>query len=305
MAKSAAERTKECRARKKAGQTISQRWGDLNKHARVMQGRRKEEKQLAVASKTKTVSASKQAIYRKNLSELKTSANLEKAKVNSKKWRQRHVFCFRLRAQVAERVRRYRQTLSIEERAEQLKKSILRSQLQRVKYRKYRSITEYMCRRYGYYKRDKSEKNRLERNRRYFATRIDTTVLERSRKRRRCIHPPCKEITLTDGVCHFGKYCPYLYPGARKLQMEENNRKGLSTAIYDPDPRYVYFDNWNRAYVRRLPSKDFVSPLYVHERTGVRYFAGINRHDGRLILYDYDHPDSDSSDDSYSDDESV
>lgn len=294
MAKSAAERTRECRARKKASQTIQQWWAGKKKHNLVMKERRKVEKLKALATGTKTAGALRQAAYRDNLPAQKKYISMEKAKANAKKWRLRQGFLkmIRLRAQAAERMRKYRQSLSAEQRAEQLSKSIIRSHYQRIEYRKYKSVSQYMFSRYGYRIGVPSAENRRARTRRYWAMYTDTTALERSRKRRRCIYPPCKEITLIDGMCHLGKYCPYLYYGARQRHMEENNRKGISTAIYDSNPELVYFDIWNRAYATMAPTKDFVSPIYTEERTGDKYIVDVNKR-CKLCLYSYDPPDSD------------
>jgi hypothetical protein len=223
-----------------------------------------------------TTLAVKQKLYRDKMTPEARAVYLDKAKTIFQKWKKRmkdneqyRFWLWKRRKPSANYMRRYREArvLSVEEEAAEQAAATIRSQQQRRKYKQCWSYESYVANKFGGNKASEVRNMKKARTKRYWATYSDTTTVERSRKRRWCIHPPCKTSTLVDGVVHFGKYCPHLYPGARQLHMEALRQSGdPRIAQFDPAASFLYIDGWNRSYAKRCldPPEDYEFKTYAN-----------------------------------------
>jgi hypothetical protein len=160
-----------------------------------------------------------------------------------------------------------------------------RKRAERMKlYRKSFSVSRLLC------ERDRSRarcKKAREVNR--ITGKKDPNAAERSKLYRYkhksiCTYPPCNKIKRVDGVWHFAKYCPHLFPDGRRLMMEELKRKGECTGDFLPVMRLGYYDSWDRACVKEKWTKDFYSPPYL-DLDNKRRTVGLDE-DGRVSIWD-------------------
>jgi hypothetical protein len=301
--KSSTVRSQEYRARKKLSQTKpmadADRRFNRDRIRRFRMALIKSTHNVAVGStEAGTV---ERMLYLKDLSTEARKARQVKANENFQRWRLRKkennlywMWLYNRRKRNAENMKRYRLGLTAEQRTTHQRQAVLRSRSQRTKHKARGSnYVSYMFNKYNCDRAYASVKKRKERQRRYRAAHSDTTTTTRSRKRRWCGHPPCKVVRLVDGIVHFGKYCPYLYPGARQRQLEAM-AMGESSVQFDPNPRVVYYDGWYRSYAKQYlhPAGDYTYPIFKNE-LGERVCAGV---DDRNLLCIY-HCESEGDDD--------
>lgn len=250
------------RLKKKAKQTTFQAKKEQAMHALRMRVLRR--KQLANNDTSKDAVRSK--VYRENMSPECKAIQLEKARANASKCRR--IRKRRLeyaehsnegtvyRAKNAARTRLYRLRLPLHIRWERNASAVPRSRLHRLKFR--RDAPGERERFIWKYRQYKNKKRYVTYNR----TRIDTTALVRSRLRRHCNHPPCRESREIEGMWHYARYCHFKHPGARETYMEECRRAGLSDALYNSDDDLVYADGWSRSKIRWI-DKSFKRSFYI------------------------------------------
>lgn len=81
----------------------------------------------------------------------------------------------------------------------------------------------------------------------------------------RCEHPVCKRFTDTEGYFHCVKFCPVLYPNARKKMINKLICKGKPVLGYCDDPKVVYYDYHSYSLIRLIaPLEDYTYPVYLH-----------------------------------------
>lgn len=250
------------RLKKKAKQTQVQANKELAIHALRMRVLR--QKRLSNSGKSKDAVKSK--IYRENMSPARKAIQLEKAKSNASKWRRIRKRKFQYaehyndgsvyRAKNAARTRLYRLRLPLRIRWERNARAVSRSRIYRLKFRRdapgerERFIWKHMQ-----YKNKKRYTT-------YNRTRTDTTATVRSRLRRHCNHPPCRESREIEGMWHYARYCHLIHPGAREIYIDECRRAGLSRAFYNSDDELVYADGWSRNKIRWI-DKNFERNYFI------------------------------------------